>query len=103
MKIELFKIKLESLKKDEALNRFCDLMNKKSSSIVCTVNVEFIERAKQSDRFKYILNQKSSLNLIDGVGIIWAYTLLNSKKPKINILKHLYIHCILLKYNSRIL
>jgi N-acetylglucosaminyldiphosphoundecaprenol N-acetyl-beta-D-mannosaminyltransferase len=38
---------------------------------ICTVNPEFIMTAQQDAEFKRILNQ-SSLNLPDGIGVVWA-------------------------------
>ncbi len=90
-KIELFGVKLDSMAFSDSIDKICHLSDKKGSSIICTVNVEFIMRAQKDQNFMDILNNKSSLNLIDGAGIVWGYALKNSWRPKIEVINQLYV------------
>lgn len=94
MKISIFGVKLDALTKVEAETRFLELINKKSTSIICTVNSEFIYRSLKDEEFKKILNQKSSLNLIDGAGLVLVYMLLRFWRPKTEYLRQIYIFII---------
>ncbi len=97
-KIKLFGVKLNPLFKHEAVNKICQLDQKKQSSLVCTVNVEFIMRAQNNHNFMNILNDRSAINLIDGTGIAWGCSLLNSWRPKIEVINQIYVTIHLLLY-----
>lgn len=90
-KISIFNVKLDNLDPIQATERIFSFLDKKSFSIITTVNTEFIMRSIENDDFLDILTKKSSLNLIDGSGIIWGYCLINSWSPKSKFIKQIYI------------
>jgi len=89
MKLKLFGIKLDSLTKEMFVHELASCLEKKTPSLITTVNVEFIHRALNDNDFLNLLNKNSCLNIIDGAGVIWAYKTLNACKPK-NFLNYLY-------------
>lgn len=92
MKIKFFDIKLDSLTKAEADAEFLRLLTeKKSSSLVTTVNMEFVDIVERDHEFKRVLNERSSLNFVDGTGIILNYGLINAWRPQTIILKQAYV------------
>lgn len=90
-KLQIFDIKLNALDRHQALENVAEFFNKKSPSLICTVNVEFVTRSFYDLEFKDILNHKSSLNIIDGAGIVWGVVILQSWRPNIPIIKYAYV------------
>ncbi len=90
-KITIFNVKLDNLNSNKATEKIFSFLDKRSSSIVTTVNTEFVMRSTENKDFFTLLTKKSSLNLIDGSGIIWGYCLLNSWRPKTKYLKQIYV------------
>ena len=80
-KIDLLGVKIDPVTKEEAINRLDELMGRKSKSIVCTVNTEFIVRAQNDQEFREIINN-SGMNLADGIGVLWAAKFLSLKTNK---------------------
>jgi len=69
----LFDIPLFSSDKDRVLNIIgekLDLGTKKYW--IATVNPEFVMEAEKDKNFKEILQNETSLNVVDGIGLIWA-------------------------------
>lgn len=91
MKTKLLGVNLDNLSKIQATNAVLALLAKNTSSIITTSNIEFIILSRNDDDFRQILNHKASLNLIDGFGVIWAVYLMTTRKPKIAIIKQIYI------------
>lgn len=91
MKTEILNIKLDNISHTEANEKLCEFMDKKTSSIISTVNAEFIVNAQNDSEFKSILNHRSSLNLIDGMGVVWADYFNRIPTPNIVVLKEIYI------------
>lgn len=89
-KIKLFNIKLDSITAENFLLEIDRLFTKKTASLIATVNIEFINQAINDSEFFKILCEHSSLNTIDGAGVIWAYKTLNSWKPH-SFLKYIYV------------
>lgn len=50
---------------------------------VATVNPEFIMKARQDSQFTNILKEKTSLNVVDGVGLWWALKVRKSNRKAI--------------------
>lgn len=90
-KISILGIKLDPLDRYQSLSRIEEFFFKKTPSLICTINVEFIMTAQRNEEFKNVLNNKSALNTLDGSGVIWAYKLLSSWKPKTKVIRELYI------------
>lgn len=84
MKREFFPIlgiKIDDITRKEANARLSELIEKRSKSIITTPNAEYIINAQKDEIFRKILNEESSLNLSDGVGILWAAKFLDLKMP----------------------
>lgn len=91
MRLKFFDVKIDSMKREEAIRSFFSLFEKKTPSLVATVNLEFIVRSLYDGDFKRILNECSRINYIDGAGVILNYGLLNAWKPRIFFLKQIYV------------
>lgn len=65
-------IKIAAVNQAEAVNMIDQLCQSSGSSLVTTVNTEFIVSAQKDSEFQKILNKKSKLNLPDGGGLLWA-------------------------------
>lgn len=94
MKIEnlsILDVKLNAINRYQAIDDVATFFSKKTSSLICTVNVEFLMRAQKGDEFRHVLNHKSSLNLIDGSGVILGIRLINSWKPGLPVIKQIYV------------
>ncbi len=89
-KIEVFGVKLDAITKKDAIARVILHLSQKTPKLITTVNVEFIMRAQNDPEFKDILNN-ASLNLVDGHGVIWGAKILSSWKPKLIVLKEIYV------------
>jgi N-acetylglucosaminyldiphosphoundecaprenol N-acetyl-beta-D-mannosaminyltransferase len=81
---KIFDIPLFSREK----NRVLDIIGKKIESgtnkyWIATVNPEFVMTAQKDNGFKKIL-QKTDLNVVDGIGLVWARELDARKKNKIS-------------------
>lgn len=80
-KIDILGFPIDSFKRDESI-RFIDQKISGSKPIfVTTVNVEFLFRALSDDKVLQML-KNSSLNLADGVGVLWAAKFLTLNLPK---------------------
>lgn len=90
-KFNLLGVSLDLVSRTEAIEKIDRFFDKKSQSFLTTTNIEFIMISHHDDEFKNILNKKTSLNLIDGLGISWAVGILKSWKPKIVIIEQIYI------------
>jgi len=51
---------------------------------VATVNPEFVMAGEKDRWFKRILQTKTSLNVVDGIGLIWAFELIKSTSFKVD-------------------
>jgi N-acetylglucosaminyldiphosphoundecaprenol N-acetyl-beta-D-mannosaminyltransferase len=81
---EIFDIPLFGREK----NRVLDIIGKKfelgtKKYWIATVNPEFVMTAQKDNDFKRIL-QKTNLNVVDGIGLVWARELDARKKNKIS-------------------
>lgn len=56
------------------------LREKKRRIWVATVNPEFVMVAKKDKKFLELLQKKTSLNVVDGVGLLWAMKIQDSKQ-----------------------
>ncbi|OQA04611.1 MAG: putative N-acetylmannosaminyltransferase [bacterium ADurb.Bin400] len=79
--IEILGIKLHPVTHEEALLKLKEFSVKEGSYLVCTPNVEFVVKAQKDSEFYDILNNYSALNLVDGVGLLWASRFLAYKSP----------------------
>jgi len=91
--MEILGIKIDAIKLSEAEAKIEGFLDDNSSKKhqICTVNTEFITRARKDPEFRKILNTESSLNLADGIGPIWAAKFLSLKSPSAPIVKQIAI------------
>lgn len=91
IKSSVLGVKIDLIKLNNLLDRFKAYLAQKKSHIVCTVNAEFIVTAQHDPDFKDILNSKSSLNIADGIGPIWAMKFLSFKEINLPIIRPIAI------------
>lgn len=88
--MKFFDIKFDAVKKADALAKLDAFLTKSAPSLITTTNVELLMLSRLDEEFKIILN-KSALNVVDGTGIIWGYGVTKSWRPRIVILKQIYV------------
>jgi len=74
---QMFGIPLFGGDKAQVLNRISNRLKSIPSGQgkpfwIATVNPEFVMKAVEDDNFKEILQKKTSLNVVDGIGLVWA-------------------------------
>ncbi len=76
MNFKCLNIKIDNLSQEEILNRIKNVLKQKSQDEtllqINTINPEFILEAQKNQKFRDILNAKTSLNIADGIGIKFA-------------------------------
>ncbi len=76
MKFKCLNVKIDNLSQEEILNRVKNALNQKNQGKtflqINTVNPEFILEAQKNQKFRDILNAKTSLNIADGIGLKFA-------------------------------
>ena len=86
-KIKILKVKFDNIKLDEATEIALNLAKSKEKHFIATPNPEMLLEARKNPKFLEVLN-KSSLNVPDGIGILWAAKYLETtKNNKSKILK----------------
>lgn len=77
---QIFDISLFGRSKDRVLNIIGDKLDSGTKKYwVATVNPEFVMESLKDDNFKTIL-KKTDLNVMDGIGLVWAREVLNIKR-----------------------
>jgi len=71
-KANILGIKIDKFTLSEAVLKLDDLLARKRQAIICTPNTEMIMLSKKDAELKDILNNRSSMNLADGFGLLWA-------------------------------
>ena len=84
-------VKIDSLTKEEALSSIDEMVLKSRPSLITTPNTEMIIKAQSNDNFRDVLNDKSSLNLPDSYGLLWAGRFQTLWAPKIVVLREIVI------------
>ena len=79
--VEILGIKFDNLTEEEAVSRLSELLDRKGHALVTTPNPEFIITSQKDDSFRQILNERSKLNLSDGIGLLWAARFLSLWQP----------------------
>lgn len=86
-KIKILKIKFDKVKLDEATEIALNLAKSKEKHFIATPNPEMLLEARKNPKFLDVLN-RSSLNIPDGIGILWAAKYLEiTKNDKSKIFK----------------
>lgn len=84
--LKILDVKINPINKEELLKKFEQFLETKKPHLVCTVNTEFIVSAQNDTVFKDILNNKSAINVTDGVGVMWAAKFLSLNYPRIPVI-----------------
>lgn len=71
MKIDILGVKIDTIRRSELNEKFTQIFESKRKSLIFTPNTEFIMCAQKDEEFKKTLNS-SSLNIPDGIGLLWA-------------------------------
>ena len=76
---EIFNIRLFGRDMDQVL-KIIDgwIVSKAKKKWIATVNPEFVMKSTKDDNFKSLL-EKTDLNVVDGVGLLWAREVFNGK------------------------
>lgn len=90
-KVEILGVKIDAITDREALSKLLEFSKGGRSKIICTPNTEFVMTAQTDEEFLHILNTKSSLNLADGFGILWAAKFNTFSRPKTKVLREIII------------
>lgn len=70
--LKILDVKVNTESESEILTAIADYLEKSKPRIIATPNTEIIVSAQSNEQLKDILNKKSSINLPDGVGLLWA-------------------------------
>lgn len=79
---DIFGFSLFGSHKSRLLSLISSDIEKKRKIWIATVNPEFVMMARQDKKFLAILQKRTTYNVIDGVGLIWA-RLVESRKSKV--------------------
>lgn len=80
-KVNIINFPIDTFSKAEVLRFLDKKINHKTPIFITTVNSEFAYLSLQDKNISKLL-EKSSLNLADGIGILWAAKFLSLKLPK---------------------
>lgn len=80
-KISVFGIPIDSFDKKEVIKYIEQQINSNKKLFITTVNVEFLYQSLNNEKVRKML-ENSSLNLADGIGVIWAAKYLSLKLPE---------------------
>ncbi|MEI8143684.1 MAG: WecB/TagA/CpsF family glycosyltransferase [Candidatus Berkelbacteria bacterium] len=81
-RVKILNISIDAVTSEEVLAKLAGFVEDDNKHIISTVNTEFIINAQKDEKFREVLNEKSSLNLADSFGVIWASWFENLPKPK---------------------
>ncbi len=90
-KVNVLKVKVDNLTIPESEEQLSALILRKKPVIICTPNTEIIVQASEDKELLEILNQESSLNLPDSIGVLWAAKFDSFKHPKNRFLSSIVI------------
>lgn len=91
MKIKILDIKIDPFVLNQADSQLSFFFNQKKPTLICTPNTEIVMLAQRNSELKEILNNKSKLNLPDGIGILWAARFNTLWTPKTPVLREFVI------------
>ena len=90
MKVDILGVKIDAIKSDEIENRLEQIFISDKKSYIFTPNTEFIINAQKDDEFRKTLNL-ASINLPDGIGLLWAAKFDSLKFPFALVLKQIIV------------
>lgn len=71
-KVEILGVRIDALSRSEAIKIAAGFLEEKKASLIFTPNPEIVVMAQKDRGLMEILNCRSSLNLPDGAGLLWA-------------------------------
>lgn len=80
-RVTILNIPIDPLTRWQAIERMLAMLQDSQPHQVITVNSEMLVESRRSPAFKTLL-QRSSLNLPDGMGLLWAAPFTNQKIPE---------------------
>jgi len=78
VRIDILGVKIDSVTKNDVLEKVREFTNDENPQYIVTVNPEFVLMAQRDDEFRRIIN-KAGLSLADGMGIVMAGKFLSKK------------------------
>jgi N-acetylglucosaminyldiphosphoundecaprenol N-acetyl-beta-D-mannosaminyltransferase len=81
-KVNVLGVKIDNLTIPESEDQLSAFLLQKKPAIICTPNTEIVVLANRDKGFLDILNQESSLNLPDSIGVLWAAKFNSFKNPE---------------------
>lgn len=88
MKVNILGVKIDAIKRSDLDERLTQIFASKSKSLIFTPNTEFIMCAQKDKEFMSTLNS-SSINLPDGIGLLWAAKFDSLKTIKVSVLSQI--------------
>jgi len=76
--INILGVEINTLNKDQVVNKIDQFLLSQNKHYIVTPNPEFLMVAQKDQEFKNILN-KADLAVPDGIGLLWASSLIRSK------------------------
>lgn len=77
-KVEVLGVYFDNVNMDEAITRCEEMLNGDKANLIVTPNPEIVMKAREDEEFKMIINEKASLVIPDGIGIIKGAQILNT-------------------------
>jgi N-acetylglucosaminyldiphosphoundecaprenol N-acetyl-beta-D-mannosaminyltransferase len=101
--VEIFGIRLWTGTKDQFLIRLVDDLRADKKVWVATVNPEFVVESRRDSRFFQILKEKTTYNVVDGVGLLWAADVVGKVKSLSEKISRLGMFFIAGKHRNRLI
>lgn len=90
-RVNILNVQLDLIRHQEIEQKLEKLFEKNSRVLICTPNPEIIIAANKNHYLQQLLNKRSSLNLVDGYGLLWAGRFLTLNYPEIVVVDKLAI------------
>ena len=77
-RINVLGVGFDNVNMDEAIKKCDEMLNGNKSNLIVTPNPEIVMKAREDEEFKRIINEKASLVIPDGIGIIKGANILKT-------------------------
>lgn len=77
-KVEVLNVYFDNVNMDEAIQKCEEMLNGEKANLIVTPNPEIVMKAKEDEEYKNIINNKASLVIPDGIGIVKGAKILNT-------------------------
>lgn len=91
--LKILDVKIDQLNRKEARQRVIEIGESCCPGIIFTPNPEMVMKAQNDHDLRQIINQKNTLNIADGTGILWAGRFLTLNTPGQGFLRYLFSLC----------